>query len=93
MLELALWLVAQAIILGGGLLGQALEWLVHGKRQDVTLRWPWDETDQLERRSAIFPAGAVLLGAMGTLKRKGPDGNGKRDQSTTPVPQDHWSKC
>ena len=45
-----LWLVAKALILGGGLLEQALEWLVYGKRQDATLSWPWDETDQPERR-------------------------------------------
>lgn len=46
----ALWLVAQAIILGGGLLEQALEWVVYGKRQDAKLRWPWDKTDQPGRR-------------------------------------------
>ena len=45
-----LWLVAQVIILGGGLLEQALEWFVDGKRQEAELRWPWDETDLLDRR-------------------------------------------
>ena len=31
----ALWLIVQAIILGGGLLEQMLEWFVYGKRQDL----------------------------------------------------------
>ena len=42
--------VAQAIILGGGLLEQMLEWFVYSRPQDATLSWPWDETDQLDRR-------------------------------------------
>ena len=30
----ALWLVAKALILGGGRLARALEWFVYGRRQE-----------------------------------------------------------
>jgi hypothetical protein len=40
-----LWVIAQAIILGGGLLEQALEWFVSDRQQDAKLLWPWSDTD------------------------------------------------
>ncbi len=43
-----LWVMAQAIILGGGLLEQGLEWLVSGRRQGAKLLWPWNDAEPHE---------------------------------------------
>lgn len=37
-----LWVIAQAIILGGGLLEQALERFIYGRPPGSRWHWPWE---------------------------------------------------